>query len=49
MTSLAPDSIRADLFMTWLTHGDVNINLPGSDDNTALHFAVGAFMLEWQF
>lgn len=31
---------RLDLLLTLLTHGDVDVNLPGSDDNTALHFAV---------
>ena len=31
---------RLDLLLTLLTHGEVDVNLPGSDDNTALHFAV---------
>ena len=31
---------RLDLLLTRLTHGEVDVNLPGSDDNTALHFAV---------
>ena len=31
---------RLDLLVTLLTHGDVDVNLPGSDGNTALHFAV---------